>query len=73
LWLLKLGQFLVLGLLLFLAYIGTYIRGLTAAFLAGGSVGFVLAGIFSAIINATAGNIIGIYYRRYPGLCRFSW
>jgi hypothetical protein len=55
----KLGHFLVLGLLLFLAYIGTYIGGLLAAFLAGGSVGFVLAGIFSAIINATAGNIIG--------------
>jgi hypothetical protein len=67
----KLGQFLVLGLLLFLAYIGTYIVGLLLALLAGGSVGFVLAGIFSALINATAGNIIGIFIGVILGLLIF--
>lgn len=56
----KLAQFLLLGILLGFAYIGTYIVVGLVALIAGGSIGFLTAGIFSALINSTTGNVIGI-------------
>ena len=45
----KLGQFLLLGILLGLAYFGAYIVVGLAALIAGGSVGFLTAGIFFCV------------------------
>jgi hypothetical protein len=56
----KLVQFLLLGVLLFIASIAAYTIVGLVALIAGGSVGFLTAGIFSALINNTAGNVIGI-------------
>ena len=67
----KLVQFLLLGILLGLAYFGAYIAVGLAALIAGGSVGFLTAGIFSALINNTAGNIIGILLGGILGLALF--
>lgn len=67
----KLVQFLLLGILLGLAYFGAYIVVGLAALIAGGSVGFLTAGIFSAVINNTAGNIIGILLGGLLGFALF--
>jgi MFS family permease len=64
----KLAQFLLLGILLGLAYIAAYLLVGLAALIAGGSVGFLTAGIFAALINPTAGNIIGIVLGGMLGL-----
>jgi len=64
----KLAQFLLLGILLGLAYIAAYLLVGLVALIAGGSVGFLTAGIFAALINPTAGNIIGIVLGGMLGL-----
>lgn len=64
----KLAQFLLLGILLGLAYLGAYLVAALLALIAGGSVGFLSAGIFSALINTTAGNVIGIVLGSILGL-----
>lgn len=56
----RLGQFLFLGFLLLLAYIATYLGGALLALIAGGSIGFLTAGILSALINETVGGVMGI-------------
>jgi hypothetical protein len=55
----KLGQFLLLGFLLFLAYIAAYLVAALVAMLAGGAVGLVFGGILAALINTTVGGIVG--------------
>jgi hypothetical protein len=67
----KLAQFLLLGILLGLAYFGAYLVIGLLAFIAGGSVGFLTAGIFSALINNTAGNVIGIVLGGILGVALF--
>jgi hypothetical protein len=67
----KLTQFLLLGILLGLAYFGAYIVVGLVALIAGGSVGFLTAGIFSAVINTTAGNVIGILLGGILGVALF--
>jgi len=67
----KLGQFLLLGILLGLAYFGAYIVVGLAALIAGGSVGFLTAGIFSAFLNNTADNVIGIILGGILGIFLF--
>jgi len=67
----KLGQFLLLGILLGLAYFGAYLLVGVLALIAGGSVGFLTAGIFSALINNTAGNVIGILLGGILGVALF--
>jgi hypothetical protein len=56
----KLGQFLLLGFLLLLAYIAAYLIAMVVALIAGGAVGFLSAGILSALINQTVGGVVGI-------------
>ncbi|WP_035985794.1 hypothetical protein [Leptolyngbya sp. KIOST-1] len=56
----KLGQFLLLGFLLMLAYIAAYLVGSLLALIAGGGVGFLTAGILSALINQAVGGVMGI-------------
>ena len=67
----KLTQFLLLGILLGVAYMGAYLITALVALIAGGSVGFLTAGIFSALINNTAGNVIGIVLGSMLGLAIF--
>lgn len=55
----RLGQFLVLGFLLLLAYLGAYLVSAIAALVAGGGVGFLSAGILSALINGPIGTVLG--------------
>lgn len=64
----RLGQFLFLGFLLTLAYMAAYLVGALAALMAGGSVGFLTAGIFSALINEPVGAVIGIIFGGILGL-----
>ncbi|MEA5451372.1 hypothetical protein VB780_22520 [Leptolyngbya sp. CCNP1308] len=56
----RLGQFLLLGFLLLLAYIAAYLAGALLAMIAGGSIGFLTAGILSALINEAVGGVMGI-------------
>ncbi|HIK46712.1 MAG TPA: hypothetical protein IGR64_17835 [Leptolyngbyaceae cyanobacterium M65_K2018_010] len=55
----KLGQFLWLGFLLFLAYMAAYLAASLGALIAGGAVGLLIAGMFTALINGTVGGILG--------------
>ncbi|MGB3136275.1 MAG: hypothetical protein WBB18_05665, partial [Nodosilinea sp.] len=64
----KLGQFLFLSFLLLLAYTATYVAGALLALIAGGSVGFVTAGILSALINEAVGGVVGILLGMLLGL-----
>ncbi|MBW4484202.1 MAG: hypothetical protein KME14_16825 [Tildeniella torsiva UHER 1998/13D] len=56
----RLGQFLLLGFLLLLAYVAAYLGAALLALIAGGSIGFLTAGILSALINETVGGVMGI-------------
>lgn len=64
----RLGQFLFLGFLLLLAYMAAYMVGALAALIGGGSVGFLAAGIFSALINEPVGAVVGIVLGALLGL-----
>ena len=64
----RLGQFLLLGFLLLLAYMASYLVGALAAVIAGGSVGFLTAGILSALINQTVGGVMGVFLGMLLGL-----
>ncbi|MBE9135817.1 hypothetical protein IQ254_01115 [Nodosilinea sp. LEGE 07088] len=64
----RLGQFLFLGFLLMLAYMAAYLVAVLAALIGGGSVGFLTAGIFSALINGSVGAVIGISLGALLGL-----
>ncbi|MFQ4139490.1 hypothetical protein PGN35_024565 [Nodosilinea sp. PGN35] len=64
----QLGQFLLLGFLLLLAYIAAYLGGSLLALIAGGSVGFLTAGILSALIDQTVGAVMGIFLGVLIGL-----
>ncbi|MGF1570249.1 MAG: hypothetical protein ACFCVD_19620 [Nodosilinea sp.] len=55
----KLGQFLLLGFLLLLAYGAIYLVAALAALVAGGIVGGVTFGIFAAITSSVVGGIVG--------------
>ncbi|NMF83125.1 hypothetical protein [Nodosilinea sp. P-1105] len=56
----KLGQFLLLGVVLLLAYMAAYLIGTLAALIAGGALGFLTAGILSALINEAVGGVVGV-------------
>lgn len=56
----RLGQFLLLGFLLLVAYVAAYLTGALLALIAGGSIGFLTAGILSALINEAVGGVMGI-------------
>ncbi|MGG6239116.1 hypothetical protein ACQ4N7_10810 [Nodosilinea sp. AN01ver1] len=64
----RLGQFLLLGFLLLLAYMASYLVGTIAAAIAGGSVGFLTAGILTALINQTVGGVVGVFLGLVLGL-----
>lgn len=64
----RLGQFLFLGFLLLLAYTAAYLGGALLAMIAGGSIGFLTAGILSALINEAVGGVIGISLGMLIGL-----
>lgn len=64
----RLGQFLLLGFLLLLAYMASYMVGSLVAMIAGGSVGFLTAGILTALINQTVGGIMGVFLGILIGL-----
>ena len=64
----RLGQFLGLGFLLLLAYMGAYLVSAIAALVAGGGVGFLTVGILSALINETVGAIVGAIFGVVLGL-----
>lgn len=64
----RLGQFFFLGFLLMLAYLAAYLVGALAALIAGGSVGFLTAGIFSTLINEPVGAVMGIIFGGILGL-----
>ncbi|PZV06962.1 MAG: hypothetical protein DCF32_08445 [Leptolyngbya sp.] len=64
----RLGQFLFLGFLLLLAYVAAYLGGALLALIAGGSIGFLTAGILSALINETVGGVMGIFLGVLIGL-----
>ncbi|WP_017300116.1 hypothetical protein [Nodosilinea nodulosa] len=64
----RLGQFLLLGFLLLLAYLATYLGGAMLALIAGGGIGFLTAGILSALINQTVGGVMGIFLGMLIGL-----
>ncbi|WOD38691.1 hypothetical protein [Nodosilinea sp. E11] len=64
----QVGQFLVLGLLLLLAYLAAYLIGVLVALIAGGSVGFLTAGILSALINEPVGAVVGMLLGSVLGL-----
>jgi hypothetical protein len=55
----RLGQFLLLGFLLLLAYIAAYLVASVAALIVGGGAGLLIAGLLSALINDTIGAIFG--------------
>ncbi|PSR18488.1 hypothetical protein C8255_07245 [filamentous cyanobacterium CCP3] len=57
----QLGQFLLLGFLLLLAYMASYLLGTLAAVIVGGSVGFLTGGILTALINQTVGGVVGVF------------
>lgn len=64
----RLGQFLFLGFLLLLAYLAAYLAGALGALVAGGGVGLLTAGLFSALINQTVGTVMGIFLGTILGL-----
>ncbi|PSN14343.1 hypothetical protein C7293_12025 [filamentous cyanobacterium CCT1] len=64
----RLGQFLLLGFLLLLAYMASYLVGTLAAVIAGGSVGFLTGGILTALINQTVGGVVGVFLGLVLGL-----
>ncbi len=56
----KLGQFLLMGFLLFLVYMAAYLVAMLAALISGGAVGLVTAGVLSALINEPLGGVFGV-------------
>lgn len=64
----RLGQFLFLSFLLLLAYMAAYLAGALLALIAGGSIGFLTAGILSALINEAVGGVMGIFLGMLLGL-----
>lgn len=64
----RLGQFLFLGFLLLLAYMAAYLAGSMLALIAGGGIGFLTAGILSALINQAVGGAMGIFLGLLIGL-----
>jgi hypothetical protein len=55
----RLGQFLLLGFVLLLAYLAAYLISAVAALVAGSGVGLLVGGLFALLINETFGAILG--------------